>query len=213
MFSTASDSQTQVEIHVLQGERPMAGDNKSLGKFTLDGIPAAPRGVPQIEVTFDINANGILEVTAKDKATGRQQNITITASSGLSETEVEQMRKDAETHAEEDRKHRELIEARNTADNAVYSSEKTLSDLGAKVPAELKSRVEAEVAKVRSVRDQDDPNAINSAVEALMKVLQEVGQAAYSQTQTEAPDQTQKDAGQNPQDDGDVVDGEFHHAD
>ncbi len=213
VFSTASDSQTQVEIHVLQGERPMAGDNKSLGKFTLDGIPAAPRGVPQIEVTFDINANGILEVTAKDKATGRQQNITITASSGLSETEVEQMRKDAETHAEEDRKHRELIEARNTADNAVYSSEKTLSDLGAKVPAELKSRVEAEVAKVRSVRDQDDPNAINSAVEALMKVLQEVGQAAYSQTQTEAPDQTQKDAGQNPQDDGDVVDGEFHHAD
>ena len=213
VFSTASDSQTQVEIHVLQGERPMAGDNKSLGKFTLDGIPAAPRGVPQIEVTFDINANGILEVTAKDKATGRQQNITITASSGLSETEVEQMRKDAETHAEEDRKHRELIEARNTADNAVYSSEKTLSDLGAKVPAELKSRVEAEVAKVRSVRDQDDLNAINSAVEALMKVLQEVGQAAYSQTQTEAPDQTQKDAGQNPQDDGDVVDGEFHHAD
>ena len=213
VFSTASDSQTQVEIHVLQGERPMAVDNKSLGKFTLDGIPAAPRGVPQIEVTFDINANGILEVTAKDKATGRQQNITITASSGLSETEVEQMRKDAETHAEEDRKHRELIEARNTADNAVYSSEKTLSDLGAKVPAELKSRVEAEVAKVRSVRDQDDPNAINSAVEALMKVLQEVGQAAYSQTQTEAPDQTQKDAGQNPQDDGDVVDGEFHHAD
>ena len=213
VFSTASDSQTQVEIHVLQGERPMAGDNKSLGKFTLDGIPAAPRGVPQIEVTFDINANGILEVTAKDKATGRQQNITITASSGLSETEVEQMRKDAETHAEEDRKHRELIEARNTADNAVYSSEKTLSDLGAKVPAELKSRVEAEVAKVRSVRDQDDPNAINSAVEALMKVLQEVGQAAYSQTQTEAPDQTQKDAGQNPQDDGNVVDGEFHHAD
>ena len=213
VFSTASDSQTQVEIHVLQGERPMAGDNKSLGKFTLDGIPAAPRGVPQIEVTFDINANGILEVTAKDKATGRQQNITITASSGLSETEVEQMRKDAETHAEEDRKHRELIEARNTADNAVYSSEKTLSDLGAKVPAELKSRVEAEVAKVRSVRDQDDPNAINSAVEALMKVLQEVGQAAYSQTQSEAPDQTQKDTEQSSADEGDVVDGEFHHAD
>jgi len=124
VFSTASDSQTQVEIHVLQGERPMAADNKSLGKFTLDGIPPAPRGVPQIEVTFDINANGILEVTAKDKATGRQQNITITASSGLSETEVEQMRKDAEIHAEEDRKRRELIEARNTADNAIYSSEK-----------------------------------------------------------------------------------------
>ena len=213
VFSTASDSQTQVEIHVLQGERPMAGDNKSLGKFTLDGIPPAPRGVPQIEVTFDINTNGILEVTAKDKATGRQQNITITASSGLSETEVEQMRKDAEIHAEEDRKHRELIEARNTADNAIYSSEKTLSDLGEKVPAALKSRVEDAIAKVRSVRDLDDPNVINSSVEELMKVLQEVGQAAYSQTQAPDPEQTQTDPGQAPDDDGDVVDGEFHHAD
>ena len=214
VFSTASDSQTQVEIHVLQGERPMAADNKSLGKFTLDGIPPAPRGVPQIEVTFDINANGILEVTAKDKATSRQQNITITASSGLSETEVEQMRKDAEIHAEEDRKRRELIEARNTADNAIYSSEKTLSDLGEKVPADLKSRVEDAIAKVRSVRDQDDSDAINSSVEELMKVLQEVGQAAYTQTQSETPDQTQTDQGQAPDDDdGDVVDGEFHHAD
>ena len=212
VFSTASDSQTQVEIHVLQGERPMAGDNKSLGKFTLDGIPPAPRGVPQIEVTFDINANGILEVTAKDKATGRQQNITITASSGLSDSEVEQMRRDAEVHAEEDRKHRELIEARNTADNSIYTSEKTLSDLGEKVPADLKSRVEDAIAKVRSVRDQDDPTTINSTVEDLMKVLQEVGQAAYSQTQTETPDQTQSDQGQAPEDDGDVVDGEFHHA-
>jgi len=214
VFSTASDSQTQVEIHVLQGERPMAGDNKSLGKFTLDGIPAAPRGVPQIEVIFDINANGILEVTAKDKATGRQQNITITASSGLSDAEVDQMRRDAETHAEEDRKHRDLIEARNTADNAVYSSEKTLSDLGEKVPADLKSRVEAEVANVRSVRDQDDPAAINNAVETLMKVLQEVGQAAYTQAQSEptAAGSPQAENGQTP-DDGEVVDGEFHHAD
>ena len=214
VFSTASDSQTQVEIHVLQGERPMAGDNKSLGKFTLDGIPAAPRGVPQIEVIFDINANGILEVTAKDKATGRQQNITITASSGLSDAEVDQMRRDAETHAEEDRKHRDLIEARNTADNAVYSSEKTLSDLGEKVPADLKSRVEAEVANVRSVRDQDDPAAINNAVETLMKVLQEVGQAAYTQAQSEptAAGSSQAENGQTP-DDGEVVDGEFHHAD
>ena len=169
--------------------------------------------MPQIEVTFDINANGILEVTAKDKATGRQQNITITASSGLSESEVEQMRRDAETHAEEDRKHRELIEARNTADNAVYTSEKTLSDLGEKVPADLKSRVEDAIAKVRSVRDQDDSNEINSSVEALMKVLQEVGQTAYSQTQSEPPHQTKPDQGQAPDDDGDVVDGEFHHAD
>ncbi len=125
VFSTASDSQTQVEIHVLQGERSMAADNKSLGKFTLDGIPPAPRGVPQIEVVFDIDANGILEVTAKDKATGRSQNITITASSGLSESEIESMRQEAEAHAEEDKKRRELIEARNTADNAIYSAEKT----------------------------------------------------------------------------------------
>lgn len=213
VFSTASDSQTQVEIHVLQGERPMAADNKSLGKFTLDGIPPAPRGVPQIEVTFDINANGILEVTAKDKATSRQQNITITASSGLSELEVESMRRDAEAHAEEDRKRRELIEARNTADNAVYSSEKTLTDLGEKVPADVKNRVEEAIAKVRSVRDQEDPAVINSAVEELMKVLQEVGQAAYSQTQSEAPEQPQPDQDQPSKDDGEVVDGEFHHED
>ncbi len=213
VFSTASDSQTQVEIHVLQGERPMAADNKSLGKFTLDGIPPAPRGVPQIEVTFDINANGILEVTAKDKATSRQQNITITASSGLSESEVESMRRDAEAHAEEDRKRRELIEARNTADNAVYSSEKTLTDLGEKVPADIKTRVEEAIAKVRSVRDQEDPAVINSAVEELMKVLQEVGQAAYSQTQSEAPEQPQPDQDQPSKDDGEVVDGEFHHED
>ena len=156
VFSTASDSQTSVEIHVLQGERTMAADNKSLGKFTLDGIPPAPRGIPQIEVIFDINANGILEVTAKDKATNRQQNITITGSSGLSEEEVEKMRRDAENHAEEDQKHRDLIEARNTADNAVYTAEKTLKDLGDKVPAEAKSKVDDAIASVRSVRDQDE---------------------------------------------------------
>ena len=189
------------------------GNRIGKGKFTLDGIPPAPRGVPQIEVTFDINANGILEVTAKDKATSRQQNITITASSGLSESEVESMRRDAEAHAEEDRKRRELIEARNTADNAVYSSEKTLTDLGEKVPADIKTRVEEAIAKVRSVRDQEDPAVINSAVEELMKVLQEVGQAAYSQTQSEAPEQPQPDQDQPSKDDGEVVDGEFHHED
>jgi len=130
VFSTASDSQTQVEIHVLQGERPMAVDNKSLGRFTLDGIPPSPRGVPQIEVTFDIDANGILKVTAKDKATGRTQHITITASSGLNETEVEKMRQDAEAHAEEDRKRKDLIESRNHADNTVYTAEKALKEFG-----------------------------------------------------------------------------------
>ena len=213
VFSTASDSQTQVEIHVLQGERTMAMDNKSLGKFTLDGIPVAPRGVPQIEVIFDINANGILEVTAKDKATNRQQNITITASSGLSDEEVEQMRRDAENHAEEDQKHRELIAARNTADNAVYTAEKTLRDLGEKVPAEVKAKVDDATAKVRSVREQEDTSVINNVVEELMKVLQEVGQAAYSeQPETEENDEpSSEEEGASPQD-LDVVDGEFTSA-
>ncbi len=211
VFSTASDSQTQVEIHVLQGERPMAADNKSLGKFSLDGIPPAPRGVPQIEVTFDINANGILEVTAKDRATGRSQNITITASSGLSEAEVEKMRREAEAHADEDQKRRDLIEARNTADNAVYSSEKTLRDLGEKVPADIKEKVEAAVEKVKSVRDQDDPAEINREVETLMQTLQQVGQAAYSQ-QPPQDENPQGGSGQTPPDDGDVVDGDFKQA-
>lgn len=212
VFSTASDSQTQVEIHVLQGERPMATNNKSLGKFSLDGIPPAPRGIPQIEVTFDINANGILEVTAKDKATGRSQNITITASSGLSETEVEQMRREAEAHAEEDKKRRDLIEARNTADNAVYSSEKTLADLGDKVPADIKSQVEAAIQKVKDVKDNDDPAAINKEVETLMQVLQQVGQAAYAQQQTAAdptPEDSPSDENTSKPEDEDVVDGEF----
>ena len=214
VFSTASDSQTQVEIHVLQGERPMAANNKSLGKFVLDGIPPAPRGIPQIEVTFDINANGILEVTAKDKATGRSQNITITASSGLSEAEVDQMRQEAEQHAEEDRQNKELIEARNRADNMVYTSEKTLKDLGDKVPADLKIKVEDAATKVREVKDGDDVNAINTAADQLTEVLQQVGQIAYQQQQAdssipmdESPDG--KNPEEKPGDDEDVVDGEF----
>jgi molecular chaperone DnaK len=207
VFSTASDNQTQVEIHVLQGERPMAADNKSLGKFTLDGIPPAPRGVPQIEVTFDINANGILEVTAKDKATGRSQNITITASSGLSEEEVEEMRRQAEAHAEEDQRRRDLIEARNTADNAIYSAEKTLRDLGDKVPEDVKANVETAIARVQSVHDNEDPAEINRKVEALMQALQAVGQAAYSQPQDQQPEQN-PGSDQTPPDD-DVVDGDF----
>ncbi len=207
VFSTASDNQTQVEIHVLQGERPMAADNKSLGKFTLDGIPPAPRGVPQIEVTFDINANGILEVTAKDKATGRSQNITITASSGLSEEEVEEMRRQAEAHAEEDQRRRDLIEARNTADNAIYSAEKTLRDLGDKVPEDVKANVETAIARVQSVHDHDDPAEINREVEALMQALQAVGQAAYSQPQDQQPEQNPGSDQTSPDDD--VVDGDF----
>ncbi len=214
VFSTASDSQTSVEIHVLQGERTMAADNKSLGKFTLDGIPPAPRGIPQIEVIFDINANGILEVTAKDKATNRQQNITITDSSGLSKEEVEQMRREAENHAEEDQKYRELIEARNTADNDIYRAEKTVKDLGEKVPADAKAKLDDAIANVRSVRDQNDAGVIHNAVEELNKVLQEIGQAAYAQ-QAEQPEESEPAEGDQttPSDDPDVVDGEYTQAD
>ena len=162
IFSTASDMQTQVDIHVLQGERPMATDNKTLGRFILDGIPASPRGVPQIEVTFDIDANGILNVTAQDKATGRSQHITITASSGLSKEEVERMRKEGELHAEEDRKRKEIIEARNNADNAAYTAEKTLRDGGDKVPADMRKKVEDAVAKLRQTMTQEDAAAMRT---------------------------------------------------
>ncbi len=209
VFSTASDSQTSVEINVLQGERTMAADNKSLGKFSLDGIPPAPRGVPQIEVIFDMDANSILKVTARDKATNREQNITITGSSGLSDEEVERMRRDAESHVEEDRKHRELIEARNSADNAVYTAEKTLKDLGDKVTAEDKSKVEDAAGRVRSARDQSDASVINSAVEELMKILQEVGQAAYAQQDTETSTEEPSTEEPSTSEDPDVVEGEY----
>ncbi|MDH5606313.1 MAG: molecular chaperone DnaK, partial [Anaerolineae bacterium] len=181
VFSTASDNQSQVEIHVLQGERPMANDNKSLGKFILDGIPPAPRGVPQVEVTFDIDANGILKVTAQDKATGRSQDITITASSGLSEDEVEKMRQDAEAHAGEDEKRRAVIEARNNADSAVYTSEKALKDLGDKVDDETKTKVEDAAAKLRGLLDSEDTDALKKATEELMEIVQGMGAAAYQQ--------------------------------
>ncbi|MGB8982480.1 MAG: molecular chaperone DnaK [Anaerolineales bacterium] len=210
VFSTASDSQTQVEIHVLQGERPMAADNKSLGKFILDGIPPAPRGMPQIEVTFDIDANGILKVTAQDKATGRSQHITITASSGLSESEVDKMRKDAEAHAEEDRKRKELIEVRNHADNTVYAAEKALRDFGDKVPAETRSEVEAKSAEVKKVAQGEDVAAIKSATEALGQVIQKIGAAVYQQPNV--PGDGASGAGPNPNPEPeagpDVVEGE-----
>ena len=214
IFSTASDSQSQVEIHVLQGERPMAVDNKSLGKFILDGIPPAPRGIPQIEVTFDIDANGIIKVTAQDKATGRSQNITITASSGLSDSEVEKMRKDAEAHAEEDRLRKELIEARNNADNTAYSAEKVLKDLGDKVPADMKTQVEEKVAAVRETIKLDDAQAIQKATEELSQVLQQIGAAAYQQSAPEAgaPGDGPQAGPTGAAGDEDVVDGEFHSA-
>lgn len=209
VFSTASDSQTQVEIHVLQGERPMAVDNKSLGKFILDGIPPAPRGMPQIEVTFDIDANGILKVTAQDKATGRSQHITITASSGLSETEVDKMRKDAEVHAEEDRKRRELIEVRNNADNTVYAAEKALREFGEKVPAETRSEVEAKVSEVKKAAEDDDVDSIRSATEALSQAIQKIGASAYQgQNMPGSDGASGTETNPNPEAGPDVVEGE-----
>lgn len=218
VFSTASDNQSQVEIHVLQGERAMAKDNKSLGRFILDGIPPAPRGVPQIEVIFDINANGILEVTAKDKATGKSQNITITASSGLSDDEVERMRQEAEAHAEEDKKRKEKIETRNNADNMAYTAEKTLNDLGDKVPAELKNEVEAKITEIREkLEDEDaDIDQLRSLTESLSQSMQQIGTAAYQgEGQPGAapggvPGAEAGEGGQpEAESDDDVVEGEF----
>ena len=208
VFSTASDSQTQVEIHVLQGERPMAVDNKSLGKFILDGIPPAPRGVPQIEVTFDIDANGILKVTASDKATGRSQHITITASSGLSDTEVEQMRKDAEAHAEEDKKRKELIEARNHADNTAYAAEKALKEFEGKVPEDVKADIEAKVAEVKNAAEGEDVDTMKAATDALGEAIQKIGASVYEQGQ--APVEEESDSNPNPEDEPDIVDGEVN---
>ena len=215
IFSTASDSQPQVEIHVLQGERPMAQDNKSLGKFILDGIPPAPRGMPQIEVTFDIDANGIIKVTASDKATGRSQHITITASSGLNEAEVEKMRREAEVHADEDLKRKELIEAKNNADNAIYTAEKAVRDFGDKVPEDTKSKVEAEIANVKKAMESDNAESMKQATEQLFQVVQQIGASVYQQSgpQAGAPGpEAGPDQGQRPGGDEDVVDGEFRNA-
>lgn len=210
VFSTAGDNQTQVEIHVLQGERPMANDNKSLGKFILDGIPPAPRGVPQIEVTFDVDANGILKVSAKDKATGRSQHITITASSGLSDSEVEQMRKDAESHAEEDRKRKDLIEARNHADNTVYAAEKALREFGDKVPTDVRSDIEAKVTETKSAAQDEDVDKIKAATEALGLAIQKIGASVYEQGQATGEGEAASDTEANPDPNAgpDVVEGE-----
>jgi molecular chaperone DnaK len=188
VFSTASDNQIQVEIHVLQGERPMAVDNKSLGKFILDGIPPAPRGVPQIEVTFDIDANGILKVTAQDKASGNSQHITITASSGLAKEEVERMRQEADEHASEDKRLRDLIDARNTADNSLYAAEKLLGELKEIIPAELKEEILAAMEEVRKVKAGEDEPAIRKSVDVLSQAVQKAGSSAYQQSQTQGED-------------------------
>ncbi len=179
IFSTAADNQPSVEIHVLQGERPMAADNKSLGRFILDGILPAPRGVPQIEVTFDIDANGIVSVSARDKGTGREQKITIQPSSGLTKEEIERMQREAELHAEEDRRKRETIEAKNIADSLAYQAEKTLRDNADKIPSHLKDEVDEKVKAVRDALQSDDLARIRSATDALSASLQKIGEAVY----------------------------------
>jgi molecular chaperone DnaK len=187
IFSTAADNQPSVEIHVLQGERPMSADNRTLGRFMLDGILPAPRGVPQIEVTFDIDANGILNVRAQDKGTGKEQKITITASSGLSKEEVDKMQKEAEMHAAEDTKHREEIEAKNLADNMAYQAEKTLRDNKDKIPADLNTEAEAKIAAVKEALKGTDTDAIKNATQDLNQTMQKIGSAVYGQQQQQQP--------------------------
>jgi molecular chaperone DnaK len=200
VFSTASDNQNSVEVHVLQGERAEARLNKSLSRFVLDGIPPAPRGVPQIEVAFDIDANGILNVHAKDKATGKEQHITITASSGLSDEEVDRMVADAEAHAEDDKRRRDVIGARNSADSLIYTAERTLREAGDKVDGALRTDVEDKILALRNTLDGEDVDEIRNRSAELSVVLQQVGQAMYGGAEGD---------GQGATDDEDVVEGEY----
>jgi len=215
VFSTAADSQPSVEIHVLQGEREMAGDNKSLGRFMLDGIPPAPRGVPQVEVTFDIDANGILNVKAKDKATNKEQSIRIEASSGLSKDEIEKMKKDAEAHADEDKKKKEVIEVRNIADTMIYTTEKMMKDVEEKkieVTEDEKKKVNDALSKLKEIKDKDDVEAIKKASEELSTAAQAVGMKMYQQEQANKQPPVNNDQGADKKDqkkdDGESVEGE-----
>ena len=210
VYSTAADNQTSVEIHVLQGEREMASDNKSLGKFNLTGIPAAQRGIPQIEVTFDIDANGILKVTAKDKATDKSQEITISGSTALSDDEVDRMVKDAESHAEEDKKRKDEIEVRNQVDSLAYSTEQTVKDLGDKVPEDQKKAVEEAVAEAKTALDGTDIEAIKKAGEKLTEVGQKLAEIVYADAQAQTADNN--GAASNPSE-PDVVDADYEVVD
>ena len=218
VFSTAADNQPAVSIHVLQGEREMAPDNKTIGRFELTDIPPAPRGVPQIEVTFDLDANGILHVSAKDLGTGKEQSIRITASSGLTEEEIDKMKKDAEIHAEEDKRRRELVETKNQADALIHSTEKSLKELGDKVDAETRTNVENEIENVKKALEGDDVDAIKTAVEALTAASHKLAELMYAQASQNNPDMDGGSDGgddsgpQNPKNDkgdDDVVDADF----
>jgi molecular chaperone DnaK len=209
IFSTASDNQTSVEIHITQGERAMSADNKSLGRFILDGIPPAPRGMPQIEVSFDVDANGILSVTAKDKATGKANSIKITASSGLSKDEVEKMKQEAATHEADDKAKRDIVEAKNIAEQLLYTSEKALKEAGDKVPADLKKNIEEKVTALKTAKDMATPdiNTLKTATEALSAEIQKIGQ--YMNQNNQAPNTNNQSGASANGGDGNVKDAEF----
>ena len=214
-YSTAADNQTAVDIHILQGERPMASDNMSLGRFRLDGIPPAPRGIPQVEVTFDIDANGILNVTAKDKASGKEQKITVTASTNLNKQDIEKMVQESKQHEADDKKRREAIDARNTADNLVYQTEKALRELGEKVPESERSNIEAKINDLKQVMQSDDVEKIKKLNDDLQNAFHALSQQLYSQDQAQ-PGAEQQSAdpgtGADEDPDGDVIDGEVRDA-
>ena len=218
VFSTAEDNQTAVDIHVLQGERPMAADNMSLGRFRLEGIPPAPRGLPQVEVTFDIDANGIINVAAKDKATGKEQQVTITASTNLNKDEIEQMVQQAREHEADDRQRRELIEARNTADSLAYQTEKTLNELGDKVPVEERQNIQGKVEELREVIKGEDAAQIKRLSDELQNAFHAISQQLYAQQQAGAEGPTPSSNGHEPvvnhepEDEGEVIEGEFQEA-
>jgi molecular chaperone DnaK len=205
VFSTAADNQTSVEIHITQGERPLAADNKSLGRFILDGIPPAPRGIPQVEVTFDVDANGILQVKAKDKTSGKEQSIRIEASSGLSDEDIKRMQSDAEAHAEEDKKKMELVETKNLADQMIHTAEKALKDAEGKVSEEIKTEVNGAIDEVKKAKEGNDSAAIKSASEKLSNTMMKIGEAMKTandaavpaqEAQPETPSEEKKDEGE-----------------
>ena len=210
VFSTAADNQTSVEIHIVQGERAMAADNKSLGRFILDGVPPSPRGMPQVEVTFDVDANGILNVKAREKTSGKEQSIRIEARSGLSEQDIERMRKEAEANAETDRQKKDSVDARNIAEQTIYTAEKSLRDAGDKVPADVKSAVEVKITALKGVKDGNDSAAIKKATEELSLEMQKIGEAMAKQTNNkqQTTDNKDKKGG-----DGNVRDADFKEGD
>jgi molecular chaperone DnaK len=215
-FSTAEENQTAVDIHVLQGERSMAADNNTLGRFRLDGIPSAPRGVPQIEVTFDIDANGILNVKAKDKATGKEQSVTITASTNLNAGDVERMVEEAKSHEAEDRKRKEFADARNSGDSLAYQAEKTLNELGDKVPEDDRERIEGKVKELREALEGDDLERIKQLTEEVQQASYALSQQLYAQegeaSQPQPETETEGGGSKEGEEEGDVVEGEFREA-